>query len=222
MGVESAEKKNSVYLEKRLANAFIYIRRRSFGYNTKNTCSAVSLALALNYLALQKQNGYVPLAWQAELLDEGLPGNAQSQRNKYPQAGKLSRYLIGKCGLSGASFAFMITRALKKYSQQFLPADNQLELRWTFAPRTATVKKNIDANIPVLITTTLAKEFSWHTMLVYGYREIYGKTELLVHSGWYQNSCNNYYSFQNKVKYFQKEIWLDKRLACFGYYFSLI
>lgn len=101
-----------------------------------------------------------------------------------------------------------------------LPPKHQVKLKWTIAPQTATIKKNIDANIPVLITTTLAKEFSWHTMLVYGYREIYGKTELLVHSGWYKSACNNYYSFRGGDKFFQKEIWVDKRLAAFGYYFS--
>lgn len=222
MEVGQAESTDSVYLESRLENAFTHVRCRAFGYNRKNTCSAVSVALALNYLALQSGKPYVTGSWQAELLDAGLPGSAESFDRKYPQAGKLSEYLIEKCGMRGASFAFMITRALNKYSRKMLLPNFQIKLRWTLAPRMATIKRNIDANIPVLITTSLAKEFSWHTMLVYGYRESCGKAELLVHSGWYRRDCNNHYTFEGDSRFFQKEIWLDKRLATFGYYFFLV
>ena len=220
MKVAGAVKTDSVYLEGRLANAFTSVRRRAFGYNSKNTCSAVSVALALNYLALERRETIVPEAWLAELLDDGLPGSADSLDRIYPQAGKLSRYLIETCGMGGASFATRITGAVNKYSQKMLPAGKGIKLNWTLFPRMATIKKNIDANIPVLITTTVAKSFSWHTMLVYGYRECYGKAELLVHSGWYRTACNDHYSGADGDRFFQKEIWLDKSLAVFGYYFS--
>ncbi|NLC90066.1 MAG: hypothetical protein GX681_08415, partial [Clostridiaceae bacterium] len=154
---------DSAYLEGRLTNAFTSVRRRAFGYNSKNTCSAVSVSLALNYLALERRETIVPEAWLAELLDAGLPGSADSLDRLYPQAGKLSRYLIETCGMGGASFATRITGAVNKYSQKMLPAGKGIKLNWTLFPRMATIRKNIDANIPVLITTTLAKSFSWHT-----------------------------------------------------------
>ena len=206
--------------EKRLANAFSSIRRRAFGYNSKNTCSAVSVALALNYLALEREEAFVPEAWLAERLDKGLPESAASLDRLYPQAGKLSRYLIEKCGMGGASFATRITWAFNKYSKKMLASGKRVRLKWTLFPRMATIRRIIEANFPVLITTTVAKTFSWHTMLVYGYRESYGKAELLVHSGWYSAANNDHYSFEGKDRFFQKEIWLDKRLAVFGYFFS--
>ena len=219
-GTVKKETMDSVYLESRLMNAFTYIRRRAFGYNSKNTCSAVSVALALNYLALEREEALVPDDWQAELLDGGLPASSDSLDRAYPRAGRLSSFLIEKCGMGGASFATRITWAFNRYSKKMMPSDKRVRLKWTLFPRMSTIRRSIDANIPVLITTTLAKGFSWHTMVVYGYRESYGKTELLVHSGWYRPACNDQYSLGGKERFFQKEIWLDKRLAAFGYYFS--
>lgn len=60
MEIGQAKKKDSLYPESRLTNAFTYIRRRAFGYNSKSTCSAVSVALAVNYLNLEGQGFFVP------------------------------------------------------------------------------------------------------------------------------------------------------------------
>lgn len=221
MKARSGKKNDSVYLESRLPNAFPYIRRRAFAYNNNNTCSAVSVALALNYLALQTGEPVVPSEWTSELLDKGLPNSASALEKKYPCAGKLSSYLIKECGMRAASFAFLITRAFRKYVRTILTPKSKIKLRWTLFPRRETIKKQIDAGLPVLITTTFAGEFSWHTMLVYGYRESYGKTELLVHSGWYKSKFNESYALYDAIHFYQKEIWLDKKLATFAYYFSL-
>ena len=220
MKARPGKKNDSVYLESRLPNAFPFIRIRAFAYNNNNTCSAVSVALALNYLALQTGEPFVPTECTSELLDKDLPNSANALEQKYPRAGKLSSYLIKACGMRAASFAFLITRAFRKYVRTILTLKSKIKLRWTLLPRSETIKKQIDSGLPILITTTFAGEFSWHTMLVYGYRESYGKTELLVHSGWYKSKFNKSYALSGETHFYQKEIWLDKKLATFAYYFS--
>ena len=220
-GTAKRETMDSVYLESRLVNAFTYIRRRAFGFNSKNTCSAVSVALALNYLALEREEALVPDDWQAELLDGGLPASSDSLDRAYPRAGRLSSFLIEKCGMGGASFATRITWAFNRYSKKMMPSDKRVRLKWTLFPRMSTIRRSIDANIPHLITTELAKGFSGHTMVVYGYRGSYGKTELRVHSHWYSFGYNDSCSFDSKAWLSLMAIEPDKIPAVFGYCFTL-
>lgn len=161
---------------KRVANAYNYIRRRAFGFNNNDTCSAVAVGIVLNYLTLQKGKAFVPSSWRAELRNgEEKGNNAAYMTYKYPKAHVLHRYLVKNCGMGAASCGYRISIPFKNYVKNKVPSSYNLRMSWTLSPRASTIMGQIDQNKPVLVTTTFAGgEFAWHTMAAYGYRNTSG------------------------------------------------
>lgn len=204
--------------ETRVSNSYNFIRRRAFGYNNDNTCSAVAVGIALNYLTLNTGKAFVPSSWIAEYRNNGNPKSSSDLSSLYPKAYALHKYLVDNCGMGAMSYADSLQTPLNKYIAAKVSSNYGLKLSWTLAPRASTIKSNINADKPVLITTTLAGDYSWHTMVAYGYRDTSGSTELLVHTGWYSSKYNG--SSNNNTIYYQTETWISEGYATYGYYFS--
>jgi hypothetical protein len=149
-----------------------------------------------------------------------MPEDTADMAKKYPKAHALHRLLVDTYGMGAISYAEGIRVPLTRYIAEHVPANLQLKLSWALFPRTTTIKNNIDANKPVLITTTFfGGVYKWHTMAVYGYREISGSTELLVHTGWYGEDYNSSVA-NSKDIFVHNETWISKSYATYGYYFS--
>ena len=202
-----------------LAHAHEYIERRSFGYNDDNTCSAIALAQALNYLSLEYGRNYVPDEWRSQDLGKSIVRSAGDAGKEYPGTFAFHRFLADDCDLCPVSYGDRITVPFAQYVAEKLGADAGIRLKWTLFPRASTIRANIDRNMPVLITTTLAGKLSWHTMLVYGYRKkASGGMQLLVHTGWYSDV---HADAADAGKSCSEGRWIDKKLATYGYYFTL-
>lgn len=201
----------------RVANSYSYIRRRAFGYNDSNTCSAVAAAIALNYLALQYNTIIVPSKWKSELFNNSIPSDAQAAKTLFPKADALYEYLVDICGMGAASFGSRITKPLVYYIANNVPGGCGLNVSWTISPKASTIKNKIDNNLPVLVTTTAAGPYTNHTMLAYGYRDN-SETELLVHLGWY----NKTYIRNSGKDLYYAEIWINESYVTFGHYFSIV
>ena len=199
----------------RVSNAYNYIRRRAFGYNNDNTCSAVATGIVLNYLSLQYDKPFV--ADIAELRNNGTPANASELANKYPNAHALHRCLVDDYGMGAASFGDAIADPLISYMNSEVPGYHGFTVSWTASPRAATIRSNIVDNKPVLVTTTLAGDYSLHTMACYGYRVVSDYSEILVHTGWYGSDYNDTTSTGAE---YQTETWISESFASIGYYFS--
>ncbi|MBO4559867.1 MAG: hypothetical protein J5712_07295 [Lachnospiraceae bacterium] len=204
-----------------IENAREYIERLAFGFNDDNTCSAISAAMALNYLSLQYKRDFVPPGRRAEKRKETVPMGALQVRADYPATYALHRYFVEKCDMKAVSYGDKITVPFRYYLENTEGIDRGIELSWTLFPKASTIKANIDANLPVLITTTLAGKLSWHTMVCYGYREREGGggMQLLVHNGWYGAEDTVWDPADGTAA--QKGTWVDKKIATYGYYFKL-
>lgn len=206
---------------KRVANAYNYIRRRAFGYNNDNTCSAVAVGIVLNYLTLQKGKAFVPVSWRAELRNNKNPFNAEAMPSTFPKAHALHRYLVDNCKMGAVSWGDRIAIPFRTYVKNKVPSSYNLRMSWTLSPRASTIMGQIDQNKPVLVTTTFAGgEFAWHTMAAYGYRNTSGHTELLIHTGWYGSRYNSYVTVNGVKQYSQNETWINEGYATFGYYLN--
>lgn len=202
----------------RVSNCYSYIQRRAFGYNDDDTCSAVAVGVLLNYLSLQYDKPFVDQI--AELRDNGAPSNATDLQNNYPNAYALHRCLVDDYGMGVMSYASGITSPLIEYINNEVPGYHGFTATWTLLPLASTIKSNIQNNKPVLITSTIAGSYSWHTMACYGYREVSGSEEILVHTGWYGPSYNSSYTAGGTTSYYQTETWISESYATYGYYFS--
>lgn len=206
---------------KRVANSNNYIRRRAFGLNNDDTCSAVAVGIVLNYLTLQKGKAFVPSSWRAELRNDEDTINATSMPSKYPKAHALHRYLVKNCGMGAVSWGDRIAIPFKTYVKNKVPSSYNLRMSWTISPRASTIMGQINQNKPVLVTTTFAGgAFAWHTMAAYGYRNTSGHTELLIHTGWYGYSYNSKTTVNGVDQYSQNETWINEGYATFGYYLN--
>lgn len=200
-----------------VSNAYSYIQRHAFGFNNDNTCSAVAAGIVLNYLTLQYGTPYVnPVT---ETLDNNLPENANDLQKLYPTAHALHRCIVDKYGMGPASHASDVSAPMIAYLEGEAPGYS-FTVTWTYAPKAATIKSNIASNKPVLITTTFAGDYSWHTMACYGYREVSGAAELLVHTGWYGTAYNTSYTSSGATHYYQSRTWISEGYATIGYYCS--
>ena len=220
---ESPAKKGNDYFT--LNNYDNLIRRKAYGYNNDGTCSAVATGIALNYIAQEYNMAIVPQGYISPYLDlnYGIPTKESDLSPNYLAAKMLHRYLTNTCGMGWMSTGYDITIPVSYYvdtlaSERLGFEDHycyNFNMNWTVSPRANTIKNNIIAGKPVLITTTiLGHEYSWHTMCVYGFRNTLGKDELLVHSGWYSDVIPN----STPLK--QKALWIDESYATFGHYFS--
>lgn len=205
---------------KKVANSYNYIRRRAFGYNNDDTCSAVAVGIALNYLTLQKGKAFVPSAWRSELRNTNLT-KPSDMPTVFPKAHALHRYLVNTCGMGAASWGYGITRPFKTYVNNKVPSSYNLRMSWTISPRASTIMGQINQNKPVVVTTTLAGgTFAWHSMAAYGYRNTSGHTELLIHTGWYGEDYNSCITINGVEQYSQNETWINESYATFGHYIN--
>ena len=202
--------------EVRVVNYYDYIQRRAFGNNTDKTCSAVATGIALNYFALQFDSRIVPLKWRSEVLTTYQGAEVP---NNYKKAHALHRYLVNTCGMGAASFGTALAGPLNKYIVTNVPAACGISATWTVLPKAATIKSKINANLPVIISTGVSGPYPTHSMVAYGYRDINGKIDLLVHTGHYGlPAC----PFNSGIgAYCQAEIWVSESYAAYGHYFSL-
>lgn len=200
----------------RLPNSYSFIRRKAFGYNNDNTCSAVATGIAFNYIAQQNNMAVISKEYVPEDFDNGLPRD-DGIATIYPKAHALHRYIADTLGMGPVSFSSNITAPIEIHSFFYLPRCYHFAAESTPLPKASTIQQNIRAGKPVLVTTTFAGDYSWHTMCVYGYRTTSDGTQLLVHTGWYDK---DYVTKFSGDKYCQNEVWVDESIATFGYYFS--
>lgn len=200
-----------------LPNALNWVKRKAFGYNDDDTCSAVACTLALQYIDYYNAD-VVPTQYHLEYLTS--KATADNVATKYPKANAFHHYLTNTCGMGAASFCDAIVTGIEWYcdSSQLIE-DTNLRCEWAVNVTGIFAKNYLDDDRPAMLTSTLAGEYSWHTMLIYGYRELSdGSTEWLVHPGWYskvsQNTSTGYYQVQ--------EVWVSASTATFLYRFRYI
>lgn len=204
-----------------IGDSYSYIRRRAFGYNDDNTCSAIACGIALNYIKHKFNINVVSNVQTSEYYNSGRATNASYVASSYPKAHSLHRALVEDYGMGAASYALGIVNPLTNYLIDMIPnASQRPTISWTYFPNFTTIKTNLLQSRPVLITTTSAGEFSWHTMVVYGFKIEEDSNLLLVHTGWYLPQYNTPLS-SNSSYYYQNQVWINKNYATLGYYFSI-
>lgn len=207
------------------------IQRVAFGNNGGalcNSCSAVAMSIALNYLAARYDARLVP---ERLRLEERRTRECNAEGS---HAQRFHRYLVEECELGPKYHLGRVTwgvwgarmgRGLQRYLA-LAPERAATGLGISCRPGGAKhIVQNIDAGLPALVTTWFGPlrdaggeaGYGWHTMAVYGYRTLAnGGTQLCVHSGWYSSPC------RRKGGVYQiKPIWLPARATCMSYCFSL-
>ena len=208
--IQNVSGPTSVTMTARLSNCNDYIKRKAFGYNDDDTCSAVATGIALNYIASQYNMSILKDNHVSESLNDQLPDDEHPIYKLYPNANRLHRYLVDTCRMGAASYADSIVQPLNAYIQDVVPYYYGYDffLQCILFPKASTIKANILDNKPVLITTTLSAQYPFHTMCVYGYRETSDGPQLLVHVGWY--SRGNFELLSGTSDYYRhKEIWIN-------------
>lgn len=204
-----------------VSNSYNYIRRKAFGYNNDSTCSAVACAIALNYIKHKYGINVISSSQTAENYDNGRAPSASYVATYYPKAHSLHRSLVDDYGMGAVSYAEGIVVPLSSYLEDMIPNSAQRPtISWTYFPSYSTIKTNILQSKPVLITTTIAGDYSWHTMVVYGYKIDNDNDLLLVHTGWYSSQYNSPVS-SGSNSYYQNQVWINKSYATYGYYFTI-
>ena len=199
-----------------LKNSRAYIQRLAFGYNDDNTCTAVAVGIALNYMDGQINKNLIPKEYKSESL------TTNNVKDGYSQANSFHKYLANECGLVAASFSNMVVNGLTEYCIRNENAAN-MELRVSVSLYKTVgmkhIKEQIDKGMPVMITTTTnAGKYNFHTMVVYGYRKNADESyEILIHTGW---DGENEIFKGNDGKYSSKGKWISSSVATWVYTFS--
>lgn len=194
----------------KVSNSYAYINRKSFGYNTDNTCSAVAVAITLNYLTLQTGKNFVPVSWKSENLTSN-----KFDVSTYPKAHSLHRYLVDSCGMGAASFGQTIKLPFELYVSSKVSSTYNLKLSFSIIPSATSIKNSINANKPVVVSTAATSdEYSYHSMVAYGYRAVTDRTMLLVHTGWYSNIKNE------SGIYAHSDVYINSGFVACAHYFS--
>ena len=207
-----------------LSNNYNYIRRRAFGYNDDSTCPAVATGIALNYISLQENMRLVADYHISEII-VGVEGRKEYVIAHYPKAYALHRHIVGNSGMAPVSWGYGVTEPISNYIQQLnnqFPASRcyHFSSEWTLLPKSDTIRDNIVLGKPVLITTTIAGDYSLHTMCVYGHRRTNGENELLVHTGWWHQDFENEFTTGISGENVKTLLWIDESYATYGYYFN--
>lgn len=232
----------------------------AFGDNSgelNNTCSAVAMSIALNYLAARFDERLVPADMRLEPRMLHVRANASSsgadaacnglhavsdsmqsaggsaQTTVASGAVRFHRYLIENCGigpyyhfgrLTWGVWGSHLKRGFECYLAKLpVPPALRLDMHWRLGGRHH-VMESIDRGIPALITTWPGRAcdidgnvYSWHTMVVYGYRVTEcGRVEYCVHSGWLNSRVTRV-----SGTVCQDCIWLNSRAACMSYWFDV-
>lgn len=194
-----------------------WIRKKAFGYNDDNTCSAVACTLALSYID-NYNNDVVPARYELEDLTYGYYTSAQYVENNYPNAHSFHRYLVEDCGMIPGSFCGDIALGIEEYSgTSNLVGSTNIQARWVLNVTGNDARECLRDDRPALLTSTVVGDYDWHTMLVYGYRTFSdGTAEWLVHPGWYSHvSYSSAYGYHRV-----SELWVSAETATFLYIFT--
>lgn len=208
----SASATASITFTKIIPNAETRIQRRAFGYNNDNTCSAVACTIVLNYLDYD-DNRIVPSNYQLEALTSNSGSNVATDS---PRAHAFHRFLVEDCGMGAVSYANGIAYAIDDYRESSTTISNsEIDCEWTLNIYTNFGIDELLADRPTMLTSTIAGDYSWHTMPVYGYRRYSDNSlEWLVHPGWYSRLV-----YEDGV-YRMPEIWVAASTATYLYRFT--
>lgn len=197
------------------------IQRRAFGYNERSSCTAVAFGIALNYIRLKYGLKVVPKIH--ETMNNGIARNTADLKSKYPNAYSVHLKLLNAIG-EEAIGGNVVKNLERLYFPKVTPSSQRPTVTARWWPSFSMIKENIDANKPVVITTTIFGGIQWHSMAVYGYREVSGTNELLVHTGWH---CAPYMKPVyptgniNEDEVYHSDFWINANLARYAYFFTL-
>lgn len=188
------------------------IQRKAFGYNSDNTCSAVACTIVLDYLDYDN-GGIVPSSYHLETLTSNSGSNVATNS---PKAHAFHRFLVDDCGMGAVSYADGISNAIDEYRESSTTISNtEIDCEWTLNIYTNFGIDELLADRPTMLTSTIAGDYSWHTMPVYGYRRYSDNSlEWLVHTGWYSSLI-----YEDGV-YRMPEIWVAASTATYLYRFT--
>lgn len=193
----------------KVANAYNYIQRKAFGYNNDNTCGAVAVQIALNYLTLQTGKNFVPTAMRSENLT-----SKTWTSSIYPKAHSLHRFLVEDCHMGAVRYGSILTNNFDTYVNNKVSSSYNLELIYTTILNITNIKTNINLNKPMLITTAITDgNYNFHNMVVYGYKTTSSNTMLLVHTGWYDKLVGS-------STIYHPELFINPSYAVYVYRFS--
>ena len=197
-----------------IPNADIRIQRRAFGLNNDDTCSAVACTIVLNYLDYE-DGDIVPSEFHLEALaSDDSPENIAEE---YPSAHAFHRYLVEDCDMVPASFAGRIATSIDMYRDiSETVSDTGIACDWTVNIYTNFGIDELNADRPAMLTSTIAGDYSTHTMPIYGYRRYSdGSLEWLVHTGWYSSLKKG-----DDEIYYMPEVWVAASTATLLYRFT--
>jgi hypothetical protein len=183
------------HTSKSLSFAEDYIEKFSFGNNAggdSNSCTAVAIQLALNYLDQTVDGKIVPDKFEAEEL---LTKTTEFNLSKYAKTGAMFNHLLYDCYLAPVYFAGLTPGVwgdqartgilLYRAKNGITPIG--LNLDWTIIDCWGYVTAEIDKELVALITTSPldSSRYKSHTMVVTGYDDSYGQRDFKAHNGWY-------------------------------------
>lgn len=188
------------------------IQRKAFGYNNDNTCSAVACTIVLDYIDYNNSN-IVPSSYHLETL---VSKTGSDVATNSPRAHAFHRFLVDDCGMGAVSYANGISNAIDEYRYSSTAiSDTEIDCEWTLNIFTNFGIDELEADRPTMLTSTIAGDYSWHTMPVYGYRRYSDNSlEWLVHTGWYSTLI-----LENGV-YRMPEVWVAASTATYLYRFT--
>lgn len=166
----------------------------------------------LNYIDYDN-GGIVPNNYHLEALTSNCGSNVATDSLR---AHAFHRFLVEDCGMGAVSYANGIAYAIDKYRESSTTISNtEIDCEWTLNIYTNFGIDELLADRPTMLTSTLAGDYSWHTMPVYGYRRYSDNSlEWLVHSGWYSSLV-----YEDGV-YRMPEIWVAASTATYLYRFT--
>jgi hypothetical protein len=181
--------------QKQLPNTYDYIQRLSFGNNAgadANSCTAVAIQLALNYLDKTVDGRIVPAGYESDSLSTTTPDWNQG----YARTNVMFRFLLDRCLLAPKYFFTFTPGVWGGQAQEgvYLYSINsgtdsavRLRMSFTLVDQWNYVTAEIDKGLPALVTTPPWGESQYpaHTMLVSGYDNSRGQRDYQVHNGWY-------------------------------------
>lgn len=209
------------------------------GGDLNNTCTAVAMSIALNYLDSEFDSKLVPSEFELENWTERLQVNISSTR-----AHAFHRYLVEECGLEARDVLPDVTLGVwgeqaKDGFYSYLDKNSERQstgvaFSWNL-DGAAQILDAIDHNCPVLITTLVdlwqgqhgGIDYGQHTMVVYGYRTAAGGSiEVNVHSGWFDSAKTSDVDSGSSVvnpdeQKYMSDIWLPADIALMTYTFNL-
>ena len=191
------------------------ILKQAFGYNDDNTCTAVACAIILNYLDRHSNDLIVNSNVEAESLTEK-PVNASETQELYPNAYGLHRFLVENCKMGAATHTAFVENGIDRY-REYNPdvAPSEISVTWDANIWNDWAIEDIKNERPSMLTSTIAGDYSFHTMVIYGYhRYTDGTLDYYVHTGWYSDLE------KDGTNYTMPEKWVNCTVATFLYRFT--